>query len=510
MANLTRIKILTTSATAAAPSNIYTGELAYSYVGGSQANNGDRLYIGTGNESPYASTVSVIGGKYFTDMLDHVHGTATASSALILNGNKHVNEFNTAALKIAASGALGAAVAIDSIKDEDNMSSNSNTALATQQSIKAYVDAQVTLQDLDVAGDSGTGAVDLDSQSLTIAGDTGLTTSASGQTITIDLDDTAVSAGSYGSQTAIPVITVDAQGRLTSASTVALATALTVDGDSGTGDVALLTDDLRIVGTSNEIVTAAAKSGTDVTVTVGLPDDVTIGSDLLVTDNLTVNGNVNLGNGSSDTVTTSGSMTVGGNLTVNGTQTTLNSTTVTVDDPIFVVGGDTAPSSDDNLDRGLEFRWHNGSAAKLGFFGFDDSTGKFTFIPDATDTSGVITGTKGQLDVGGVKANTVQVGVTANGEIDTSSGNLTIDSAGGTTTIDDALVVSGAVTLSAGAGLSVGQGGTGKRSITANAIIVGNGTSAPTERVSSAAGNILQGAANGTVSWSSIIDGGTY
>ena len=92
MANLTRIKILTTSATAAAPSNIYTGELAYSYVGGSQANNGDRLYIGTGNESPYASTVSVIGGKYFTDMLDHVHGTNTASSALIVDSNKKINE----------------------------------------------------------------------------------------------------------------------------------------------------------------------------------------------------------------------------------------------------------------------------------------------------------------------------------------------------------------------------------------------------------------------------------
>ena len=87
MANLTRIKILTTASTAAAPSNIYTGELVYSYQGGSQANNGDRLYIGTGNESPYASTVAVVGGKYFTDMLDHVHGTTTAASALITDAN---------------------------------------------------------------------------------------------------------------------------------------------------------------------------------------------------------------------------------------------------------------------------------------------------------------------------------------------------------------------------------------------------------------------------------------
>ena len=89
---------------------------------------------------------------------------------------------------------------------------------------------------------------------------------------------------------------------------------------------------------------------------------------------------------------------IGGNLTVNGTTTTINSTTTTVDDPIFTIGGDTAPTSDDNKDRGIEFRWHNGSAAKVGFFGYDDSTGKFTFIPDATNSSEVFSGTKGTID----------------------------------------------------------------------------------------------------------------
>lgn len=86
-----------------------------------------------------------------------------------------------------------------------------------------------------------------------------------------------------------------------------------------------------------------------------------------------------------------------GNLTINGTTTTVNSTTVTVDDPIFTIGGDSAPSSDDNKDRGIEFRWHNGSADKVGFFGFDDSAGKFTFIPDATNSSEVFSGTAGTV-----------------------------------------------------------------------------------------------------------------
>jgi len=149
---------------------------------------------------------------------------------------------------------------------------------------------------------------------------------------------------------------------------------LDIAGDSGTGAIDLDSETLTIAGTANEIVTTMSGN----TLTVALPDAVTIG----------------------------GALTVTGNLTVNGTQTTVNSTTVTVDDPIFVVGGDTAPASDDNLDRGMQFRWHNGSAAKLGFFGYDDSTGKFTFIPDATDTSSVMSGTAGDVTFGAVGATT--------------------------------------------------------------------------------------------------------
>ena len=93
----------------------------------------------------------------------------------------------------------------------------------------------------------------------------------------------------------------------------------------------------------------------------------------------------------------SGALTVTGNLTVNGTTTTVNSTTTTIDDPIITLGGDSAPGSDDNKDRGVEFRWHDGGNAKLGFFGFDDSTGKFTFIPDATNSSEVFSGTAGTV-----------------------------------------------------------------------------------------------------------------
>ena len=258
--------------------------------------------------------------------------------------NKGVASFNSSHFDV-SSGAVSLAAALLVTESEGIGSNDNDTTLPTSAAVKDYVDSQTTAQDVDIAGDSGTGAVDLDSQSLTIA------------------------------------------------------------------------------GTSNEIETVASGQ----TITIGLPNNVTVGNNL----------------------------TVDGNLTVNGTQTTVNSTTVTVDDPIFVVGGDSAPGSDDNKDRGIEFRWHNGSAAKLGFFGFDDSTGKFTFVPDATDNSAIISGTKGNLDIGGLdlagSITSVDGSAPTNGQIlmgHTSNGDMQL----GTLTAGEGIDVTngaGSITLSA-------------------------------------------------------------
>jgi hypothetical protein len=102
-------------------------------------------------------------------------------------------KFNEDVALTATSTELNLLDGITAIADEDNMSSNSATALATQQSIKAYVDSQVTAQDLDFQGDSG-GAlnIDLDSETMTIAGGTGIDTSGSGNTLTVAIDSTVV------------------------------------------------------------------------------------------------------------------------------------------------------------------------------------------------------------------------------------------------------------------------------------------------------------------------------
>jgi hypothetical protein len=95
------------------------------------------------------------------------------------------------ATTLATSLTLASGSTVTSILDEDAMGSDSATALATQQSIKAYVDSQVTAQDLDFQGDSGGAlAVDLDSQTFTIAGGTGIDTAGSGQTLTVNIDST--------------------------------------------------------------------------------------------------------------------------------------------------------------------------------------------------------------------------------------------------------------------------------------------------------------------------------
>jgi len=133
------------------------------------------------------------------------------------------------------------------------------------------------------------------------------------------------------------------------------------------------------------------------------------------------------------------------NLNVSGTTTTVDSTTVTLDDPILTLGGDTAPSSDDNKDRGIEFRYHTGSAAAIGFMGYDDSAGKFTMLTGATNSSEVFSGTKGTL-VANVEGN-----VTGNADTVTTNANLTgdITSSGNATSIASGVIVNADVNASA-------------------------------------------------------------
>ena len=137
---------------------------------------------------------------------------------------------------------------------------------------------------------------------------------------------------------------------------------------------------------------------------------------------VSANGNVSLSN----------NLTVTGDLTITGTTTTVNSTTVTVDDPIITLGGDTVDISDVK-DRGIEFRYHDGTSTVSGFMGYDYSSSKFTLLTDATNTSEVFSGTTGSL-VANLEGTVTSTGSSSFGSITVGGGfgdtGLTISSGG--------------------------------------------------------------------------------
>ena len=119
-----------------------------------------------------------------TITLPNATGTVSLTDATETLTNK------TLTAPTVTSGVFNTALSGTAVKDEDGMDSNSATALVTQQSFKAYVDAQITAQDLDIAPDSGTGqSIDLNSETLTFSGGSNIASSASSNTVTFAISD---------------------------------------------------------------------------------------------------------------------------------------------------------------------------------------------------------------------------------------------------------------------------------------------------------------------------------
>ena len=233
---------------------------------------------------------------------------------------------------------------------------------------------------------------------------------------------------------------------LTFSGTLLTTTNLTVDNinvDANT--ISTTTGNLSITGTGGE-VTVNSLAVTDLTSTRityastsgALVDsaNLTFSGTLLTTTNLTVD-NINI---DGDTISSShttitidpssagagGTVVIQGNLEVKGTTTTIDSTVVTIADPVFQLGAD---ASDDNLDRGIK-ALYNSSGAKIAFFGRDDSSSEFIYINDATDTSSVFSGSLGSAAFGSLRVTDLTNGrvllAGASGEVADST-NLTFD-----------------------------------------------------------------------------------
>lgn len=160
--------------------------------------------------------------------------------------------------------------------------------------------------------------------------------------------------------------------------------------------------------TGNYVIDVAAGTGVSVSHTQGEGSTATvsIGQAVGTTDNVTFNNLTLTGElrGPATFVIdpaavgdNTGKVVIKGDLQIDGTTTTINSATLSVDDVVLTLGGDAAPTTDDTFDKGIEYRWYD-TQARLGFFGFDRSTGKLTFIPQSTLSSGVYSGTTGEID----------------------------------------------------------------------------------------------------------------
>ncbi len=186
----TVIQIKRSSATSA-PATLKLGELAYTYGTGSQANLGDRIFIGEGgvDGNGDANNISVIGGQYFTDMLDHVAGTLTASGAVLVDSNKAIDEFivgNNASAggQVKFNEATNNGSSFIGLKAPNNVTTTTTFTLpdgdgSAGQFMKTDGGGNLSFstvnQFIDLAGDTGTDTYNT-AETLTFAGGSGMAT----------------------------------------------------------------------------------------------------------------------------------------------------------------------------------------------------------------------------------------------------------------------------------------------------------------------------------------------
>ena len=352
----TVIKILRSSGVAA-PANLGQGQMAYTYGTGTQSNLGDRLFIGTGTETGgNAANVEVIGGKYFADLANHVHGTLTASSAVITDSNNAIDQllvgnnasagggikFNEAtnngahSVLLKSPAALSADVSLTLPATAGSDGQYLKVDGSGNLSFAAVASGAFTISDGTTTDNFSTG------ETLTFAGGEGITTTVSNNNISIAAEDaTETNKGiatfdgtdftvSSGDVTVNAERIQDIAGAMFTSNTETLITATYEDSD-GTIDLVVDNDLANYSNTTSAFITASSSDTlTNKVINGSQLVDASVSSDKLTgsvanaklaNDGVTIGStDVSLG----DTITALAAMTqiAVDNLTINGNSIT--------------------------------------------------------------------------------------------------------------------------------------------------------------------------------------------